>query len=208
MTDFEVAVPFLGDAISCLLVPKNKTNQNTKWHKMYVCSLQMPFFFRLTRFVMWHPIKINLHEFGLEGAGLGLLWRVSSCWKPAGSEKASVTESAQACVGSGLARGAGGEPEARKRYDGELSGEIESQDTQPNNNAMPFGERERESCERYAWGVSQVVSSLDLHKQARQRKKCAAAEYSKVYGHEDFSMFPSHSSRQTAQINGTGRLGY
>ena len=58
--------------------------------------------------------------------------------------KQASLKAAQACVGSGLARGAGGEPEARKRYDGELSGEIESQDTQPNNNAMPFGERERE----------------------------------------------------------------
>ena len=144
MTDFEVAVPFLGDAISCLLVPKNKTNQNTKWHKMYVCSLQMPFFFRLTRFVMWHPIKINLHECGLEGAGLGLLWRVVVL-EASGKQvrKQASLKAAQACVGSGLARGAGGEPEARKRYDGELSGEIESQDTQPNNNAMPFGERER-----------------------------------------------------------------
>ncbi len=57
-------------------------------------------------------------------------------------KQASLKAAAQACVGSGLARGAGGEPEARKRYDGELSGEIESQDTQPNNNnAMSFGER-------------------------------------------------------------------
>ena len=59
-----------------------------------MCSLQMPFFFRLTRVVMWHPIKINLHECGLEGAGLGLLcWRRGAGSKWEASEKASVTES-------------------------------------------------------------------------------------------------------------------
>ena len=121
-------------------------------------------------------------------------WRRGAGSKWEASEKASVTESSAGVRGvrSG-AREAG--PEARKRYDGELSGESES-----NRKILYAAQQQRDVFRRESMRkiyVSKVVSSIDLHKQASQRKKCAAAEYSKVYGHEDISMIPSHSSRQS-----------
>ena len=147
MTDFEVAVPFLGDAISCLLVPKNKTNQNTKWHKMYVffanallCSIDT-----LRGVAPNQNQPARMRSGGCEFGAMAVARVVVPEASGKQVRKQASLKAAQACVQSGLARGAGGEPEARKRYDGELSGEIESQDTQPNNNAMHFGERERDA---------------------------------------------------------------
>ena len=124
-------------------------------------------------------------------------WRRGAGSKWEASEKASVTESSAGVRGVRSGAREAGRPGSKKkiRRGAERRKRIESQDII----RSPTTTRclsERESMRKIY--VSKVVSSLDLHnKQASQRKKCAAAEYSKVYGHEDISMIPSHSSRQS-----------
>ena len=103
---------------------------------------------------MWHPIKINLHECGLEAGGCGFGAVVPGVAVPEASgkqvRKQASLKAAQACVGSGLARGRQAGPEARKRYDGELSGESES-----NRKILYAAQQQRDVfrrervCERY-----------------------------------------------------------
>ena len=116
MTDFEVAVPFLGDAISCLLVPKNKTNQNTKWHKMYVffanallCSIDTR---RDVAPNQNQPARMRSGgcEFGAVVPGVAVPEASGKQVRKQASLKA-----AQACVQSGLARGAGGESRKQEK---------------------------------------------------------------------------------------------
>ena len=118
--------------------------------------------------VMWH-----LHECGQRVRVWGYCaWRrVPKCQKRwEASEKASVTARRRRRAGGPVWR-AGRRPGKQDVKDtgGELSGEIESKDTQPNNNAMPFEERDVKD------NVSQVVSSVWFAQIATsycQRKKC------------------------------------
>ena len=82
----------------------------------------------------------------VRGCGFGAIARgarVPKCQKQVeASEKASVTARRRRRAGGPVWRAGRPKQDVKDTTGGELSGEIESQDTQPNNNAMPFGERD------------------------------------------------------------------